>query len=78
MQIPRMKVAMALAAVVSVAAPGIAQARPGSGDPPAHVRGEHHRIAAPRHDRNASRLHARRSDDNRPEVHGADDGPNHT
>jgi Ni/Co efflux regulator RcnB len=61
------KALLSLAAVASVAAPAVAQARHGSDDPANHVRHEHH-VANNRPDRDDVARHDRR---------GSDDGVHH-
>ena len=57
---------LSLAAIATIAMPGVAQARHGADDPAGHVR---HATHARHHSSHHARHHAR---------HRADDGPNHT
>jgi Ni/Co efflux regulator RcnB len=66
------KTLIALTAISAFALPGVAQARHGADDGPAHVRHAHHHV------RHHTRHHARHVNNGVHRArHGADDGANH-
>jgi Ni/Co efflux regulator RcnB len=73
------RIILSIAAVASLALPGVALASHGSDDPVSHVSREHHRSNSDRHRGRDSIRRDRRDRDDTPlrARTGSDDGPNH-